>query len=154
MDLLLFGILIKTLVILVFIFYFFSYSFPFSKNLSLFFQDLLQEYSDVIAGQFYGHVHNDEFRVYGESAPGEKKSVPEIPQERQQRQLQQGQELKIVKGEKQETLQGLVNPAVSPIYGNNPEFRLTSYNPETFAISGLLLFFSLLIFSFSFLCFL
>mmetsp|Transcript_24562 Transcript_24562/g.33756 ORF Transcript_24562/g.33756 Transcript_24562/m.33756 type:complete len:415 (+) Transcript_24562:1-1245(+) len=97
--------------------------------------DLLQEYSDVIAGQFYGHVHNDEFRVYGESAPGEKKSVPEIPQERQQRQLQQGQELKIVKGEKQETLQGLVNPAVSPIYGNNPEFRLTSYNPETFAIS-------------------
>eukprot|EP00008_Paramoeba_atlantica_P008469 CAMPEP_0201486672 /NCGR_PEP_ID=MMETSP0151_2-20130828/10735_1 /ASSEMBLY_ACC=CAM_ASM_000257 /TAXON_ID=200890 /ORGANISM="Paramoeba atlantica, Strain 621/1 / CCAP 1560/9" /LENGTH=435 /DNA_ID=CAMNT_0047871447 /DNA_START=137 /DNA_END=1444 /DNA_ORIENTATION=+ len=106
-----------------------SYEFTpaWNPNQSASFFDILTEYSDVIIGQFYGHVHHDEFRVFGEPNPDEQY------QHHQQQQEEETKERE-VRGEQQEPFQGLVNPAISPIFGNNPAFRLSAYNPKTFAI--------------------
>ena len=32
---------------------------------------------------------------------------------------------------------GLVNSAVSPVYGNNPNFRVASYSQKNFSVTGL-----------------
>ena len=73
-------------------------------------------YRDLIVGEFYGHVHNDEYRAYnGAPSSARKKSNDPL-------------------------FNGLVNSAVSPVYGNNPNFRVATYSKKNFTLLGLFLF--------------
>jgi sphingomyelin phosphodiesterase acid-like 3 len=67
------------------------------------FIDLVLSYSDVIGGMFFGHVHRDEFRVFNPPTNS------------------QGQPTKYATSL-------VTGSSFSPIYDNNPSFRLYSYD--------------------------
>eukprot|EP00011_Vannellida_sp_DIVA3-517-6-12_P005582 CAMPEP_0114623786 /NCGR_PEP_ID=MMETSP0168-20121206/10432_1 /TAXON_ID=95228 ORGANISM="Vannella sp., Strain DIVA3 517/6/12" /NCGR_SAMPLE_ID=MMETSP0168 /ASSEMBLY_ACC=CAM_ASM_000044 /LENGTH=441 /DNA_ID=CAMNT_0001835043 /DNA_START=1 /DNA_END=1326 /DNA_ORIENTATION=+ len=63
---------------------------------------IVTKYSDVVAGQFFGHLHRDDFRVFWQT-----------PQHETASQF------------------ALLAPSVSPVTNTNPSYRLISYDPDT-----------------------
>jgi hypothetical protein len=68
------------------------------------FLDLMNRYSPIIINSFVGHTHMDSFQLVGQGIA------------------------------KKATSMVTITPAISPIYYNNPEFKVFTYNRQSFAL--------------------
>eukprot|EP00009_Paramoeba_aestuarina_P001137 CAMPEP_0201517536 /NCGR_PEP_ID=MMETSP0161_2-20130828/8617_1 /ASSEMBLY_ACC=CAM_ASM_000251 /TAXON_ID=180227 /ORGANISM="Neoparamoeba aestuarina, Strain SoJaBio B1-5/56/2" /LENGTH=383 /DNA_ID=CAMNT_0047915065 /DNA_START=347 /DNA_END=1495 /DNA_ORIENTATION=+ len=87
-------------------------------------------YSEIIVGQFYGHVHVDEYRAFNDVGESRKK-------ERERKRGKEGEREGQGKREEETPTpiyNSLINSAVSPVYGNNPNFRVATYSQSNFSV--------------------
>ncbi|KNC78870.1 hypothetical protein SARC_08717 [Sphaeroforma arctica JP610] len=82
------------------------------------FMRIVSEYKDLITAQLFGHTHSDEFRAFPErdynthesaSGPHNRHHMPKGPPK----------------------VPILIGGAVSPLFGNNPSYRVVEYHRKT-----------------------
>lgn len=89
-----------------------------------------------ILGNFYGHVHTEEFRLLQYGLEGEKNSKSENPLESGGSTTNASNTTSSIATSKSEPLvvPVLVTSSITPIYGSNPSYRLVEYSDETGAL--------------------
>jgi len=72
------------------------------------YQELIHDYKDIVVAQLFGHLHSDEFRVLSKSSSSSDDSSDLPPL--------------------------LLAPALSPKFGNNPSFRMVTFDRSDYTI--------------------
>jgi len=73
------------------------------------YQEIIYDYNDIVVAQLYGHLHTDEFRVLSKSSSSSSDRLSDLPPL-------------------------LIAPALTPIYDNNPSFRMVKFDRSDFTI--------------------